>query len=285
MDSDYRSVDLENGTIRYRDVGSGEPIVFVHGLLVNGRIWDDVVPLLEGYRCILPDLPLGAHEPAMAPRADLSPAGLRDVVVEFLDALGLERATLVGNDTGGAICQLVVAEYPKRVDRLVLTNCDAYDNFLPVVLRPLEYAAGVPGVVSAIGAALRFRPLQRAMLFVVAKRPIDTERMSALFEPIVRDRGVRRDVRKVLRGISPRYTLEAAETFGEFERPVLLVWAPEDPLFGAKYARRLAAAFPNATLKTVDDSRTFVQTDRPAALADAVRGFLEEGIAVRFESG
>jgi pimeloyl-ACP methyl ester carboxylesterase len=98
--------------------------------------------------------------------------------------------------------------------------------------------------------------------------------MIASFSPIVRDREVRRDVRKVLLGVSPRYTLKAAERFGEFEGPVLLVWAPEDPLFKVEYGRRLAAAFPNARLETVEGSRTFVQTDRPDALSEALRTFL-----------
>lgn len=275
MVSDYQSIDLGSGTIRYRDVGAGEPVVFLHGILVNGWIWDDVVSLLEGYRCILPDLPLGAHELPMTPDADLSPTGLADLIVEFCDALDLEQVTLVGNDTGGAICQLVVATYPERVDQLVLTNCDAYENFLPTQLKPLEYAARIPGVVMAIGTLLRFRLLQRAVVFCVAKRQIDTERMDASFEPIVRDRGVQRDFRTVILGVSPKYTLDAAKNFGSFERPVLLVWAPDDPLFGVEYAERLATAFSNAQLVTIEDSRTFIQTDRSRALAGKIQKFLE----------
>src|SRR5215212_8545420 len=124
--------ELREGRIRYRDSGSGEPIVFAHGALVDGTLWRRVVPLLATeYRCLVPDLPLGSHRVAMRPDADLSPPGLARLLAGFIEALELEGVTLVGNDTGGAICQLVATRNPERLGRLVLTPCDAYENFLP----------------------------------------------------------------------------------------------------------------------------------------------------------
>src|SRR5437773_12372991 len=121
-----KEVSLASGTIRYRERGSGEPIVFVHGLLVNGDLWRNVVPeLSKDFRCITPDWPLGSHELPMSPDADLSPPGVAKIVADFIAALELEDVTLVGNDTGGAVCQLVVTEYPDHIARLVLTSCDA----------------------------------------------------------------------------------------------------------------------------------------------------------------
>lgn len=108
-----QEVSLPQGTIRYRDSGNGEPIVFVHGLLVNGSLWRRVVPLLEpDFRCIVPDLPLGSHSEAMDPQADLSPPGLAQIIDQFAAALGLDRVTLVANDTGGAISQITAATTP-----------------------------------------------------------------------------------------------------------------------------------------------------------------------------
>ena len=81
-------VKLPQGTIRYRESGHGPPIVFVHGLLVDGRLWSKVTPLLDDrFRCIVPDLPLGSHITAMNPDADLSPPGLARVVAAFMQAL------------------------------------------------------------------------------------------------------------------------------------------------------------------------------------------------------
>ena len=129
-------IHLSQGTIRYREDGTGEPLLFVHGVVVNGGLWRKVVPRLsKDFRCIVPDWPLGAHELPMNPDADLSPPALAQLVVDFMDALGLETVTLVGNDTGGAICQLVMTRRPDRIGRLVLTSCDAIDNCPPQFFR------------------------------------------------------------------------------------------------------------------------------------------------------
>lgn len=133
------TVALAGGTIRVLDVGEGRPVVFVHGLMVNGRLWRHVVPAISARaRCVVPDLPLGGHSPAMMPDADLSPPGLARLIAELLDRLDLRDVVLVGNDTGGALCQLVVAHHGERVGALVLTNCDGFEQFYPAVLRPLR---------------------------------------------------------------------------------------------------------------------------------------------------
>src|ERR1700722_9377888 len=131
-------LELAQGKIRYRDAGDGKPLVFVHGLLVDGLLWRKVTPLLDGeFRCIVPDWPLGSHRVALAPSADRSPRGMAHLIADFLAAMELEEVTLVANDTGGAIAQLLVTERPERIDRLVLTPCDCYENFLPPDFRPL----------------------------------------------------------------------------------------------------------------------------------------------------
>ena len=112
-------VELTQGTVHYRDEGSGPIVVLIHGLLVDGTVWDRLVPALSGrVRCIVPDLPLGAHRIAMKSGADLSPPGLARLIAELLERLALQDVTLVGNDTGGGLCQLVVASHPDRLGRL-----------------------------------------------------------------------------------------------------------------------------------------------------------------------
>ena len=104
---EQHEVTLPQGTISYRERGTGDPIVFVHGALVNADLWRKVVPeLAKDFRCIAPDLPLGSHERAMPADADLSPPGVAKLIADFLAALDLDNVTLVGNDTGGAICQV-----------------------------------------------------------------------------------------------------------------------------------------------------------------------------------
>ena len=277
MLGDEREVRLRGGTVWYRETGEGEPVVFVHGLLVHGGLWRGVVPRLsEGFRCIVPDWPLGSHGVAMDAGADLSFGGMTRIVVEFIDALGLEGATLVGNDTGGAICQSVVASYPERVGRLVLTNCDAFENFLPPVLRYVQWGAHVPGFVSLMGTVLRVRALRRLPITLgwLTKRPVEDRVLDSYLAPVRKDAGVRRDLGKFLRDISPGHTLAAAEGLPGFEGPVLLAWAPEDRLFPFEHAGRMAALFPDATVREVPDSWAFVPEDAPERLAEEIEAFL-----------
>src|SRR5262249_47121802 len=127
-----RELELSQGRLRCFEAGSGSPIVFLHGLLVNANLWRKVVTRLSpDFRCIALDLPLGAHTLPMPDAADLTPHGLAALVADALEALALEQVTLVGNDTGGALCQIVVTRRPERIGRLVLTSCDYRDNFPP----------------------------------------------------------------------------------------------------------------------------------------------------------
>jgi pimeloyl-ACP methyl ester carboxylesterase len=270
-----KEVTLPQGRIRYRERGTGEPVVFVHGLLVNGDLWRKVVPLLDGFRCIAPDLPLGSHEGPMSPEADLTPPGLARLIADFLEACDLEDVTLVANDTGGALSQILVTEHPERVGRLVLTSCDAYENFLPPLFKFLQVMARIPGSIAVIAQTLRPRPLLRLPITFgwVAKHPIDRDATSSYLEPVRRDAGVRRDVRKVLRGISNRYTLAAAEKLPRFDRPALVVWHAGGRVFPVDHGRRLAAALPQGRLEVIEDSYGFIPEDQPERLAQLIASF------------
>jgi pimeloyl-ACP methyl ester carboxylesterase len=276
----HRELSLPEGRILYRELGSGPPIVFVHGLLVDSRLWRHVAPALaEGHRCILPELPLGSHTLAMPPEAELTPPRLGRLIADVLAALELEDATIVANDTGGALTQIAAAHHPERMGRIVLTNCDAYDNFLPPAFRPLQWGARVPGFVELIAqsmrlGAIRDLPIAYGML---SKKGLDRELTASWVRPVQRDAGVRRDVRKVLRGIHRRYTNEAAQRLRTFEKPVLLAWGADDRFFKPSFAERLAGDIPTARLELIEDSRTFVPEDQPERLVELVRAFVAEG--------
>jgi pimeloyl-ACP methyl ester carboxylesterase len=272
-------VKLPQGTIRYRESGEGPPIVFVHGLLVDGRLWRKVTPLLEErFRCIVPDLPLGSHVTPMKPDADLSPPGLARVIAGFMQALELQDVTLVANDTGGAISQITAANHPERIGRLVLTNCDAFENFLPPAFRPLQWAAKVPGMLTGMMEGMRFAPMRRLPIAFgwLIKKDFAGAPTREWADPFLSDRAIRRDTIKVLKGIDPRYTMEAAEKLRTFDRPTLLAWAVEDRFFKLSYAERLADTIQGARLERIDDSYTFVSEDQPARLAELIEAFARE---------
>jgi pimeloyl-ACP methyl ester carboxylesterase len=272
-----KDIELSAGTIHYRDTGSGPTIVFVHGLLVDGTLWRKVVPSLEGrFRCIVPDWPLGSHTVPMKPSADLTPPGIARLFAEFLDKLDLRDVTLVANDTGGALTQILMASgQTDRIGRVVLTPCDAFDNFLPPMFRPLQWLARVPGAVYPVVQQLRVPALRRLPLAFgwLTKRRVPNEVTAAWLRPAQTDRGVRRDIARLLRGVDSRYTLEAAEKLRGFDRPVLIAWAPEDRFFPREHADRLASILPDARIEEVPDSYTFVSEDQPELVARLVGEF------------
>jgi pimeloyl-ACP methyl ester carboxylesterase len=282
--AEIRELQVEQGTVQYRDIGSGPPIVFVHGALVAGDLWDGVVAsLANDYRCIVPELPLGAHRVPLRKDADLSPPGLARLVTGVFDALDLDDVTLVGNDTGGAICQLVATSDPKRLGRLVLTNCDAFDNFLPPAFAYLQVAARIPGALTVLGLSQRIRPMRQLPIAYgwLSHRRIPDEALDGWASAIGADPGIRRDLAKVLKGISKRYTLDAAAALASFDRPALIAWGRDDRFFATAYAERLATVIPGARLELIDGARTFVSIDQPERLGSLIADFVRETTAER----
>jgi pimeloyl-ACP methyl ester carboxylesterase len=276
-------LSLPQGTIRYREDGTGPPIVFVHGALVDGRLWEPVVARLrDRFRCIVPELPLGSHELPMPQDADLSPHGLAALVAGVLDALDVDDVTLVGNDTGGAVCQLLVVAHPQRIGRLVLTDCDAFEDFPPKAFRPLVAAAKAPGALKALLQPMRLPATRRLPLAYgwLLKREIPRDVMDGWTLRALDDPGVMRDLRKALSGLKPEILLDNTPKLSSFTKPVLLAWSREDKFFRVEHAHRLAAIFPDARVEEIDDAYTFVSWDQPDRLAELVGAFAAQPVAV-----
>jgi pimeloyl-ACP methyl ester carboxylesterase len=269
-------IDLPAGRIRYREAGEGKPVVFVHGFLVDGRLWDGVVDRLsDRCRCIAPDWPIGAQQIAMNPDADLSPPGIAALIASFLEALDLEDVTIVGNDSGGAMSQVLVTRQPERIGRLVLTNCDTHDNFPPGIFKTMPPLAKLPGGMTVLSAPFRIGALARAAFKPFAKTKIPAELVASWMRPSLSDPGIKHDAKKVTAGMHRRYTLEAAERLSQSQLPLLLTWAPGDRFFPISYAERLAKETPNARLVQIPDAATFVPLDQPQRLADEIATFVE----------
>jgi pimeloyl-ACP methyl ester carboxylesterase len=274
MAEQRKEVELATGRIRYREAGAGKPVVFVHGYLVDGRLWDGVVDRLSAsHRCFAPDWPFGAHQHAMAPGADLSPPGIAAVVADFLTAHELEDVTIVGNDSGGAISQVLVTRHPERIGRLVLTNCDTHENFPPGIFKALPLLAKVPGATTTMAQGFRIGAVGRRAFKPFARTTIPPELVASWLAPSLRDRAVRADLKKVTIGLDKRYTLAAAAALRGSQLPILLAWAPGDRYFPISYAERLAGEAGNARIVTVEGARTFVPLDQPQRVADEISQF------------
>jgi pimeloyl-ACP methyl ester carboxylesterase len=277
-----RELDLPQGRLRCFEAGSGPPLVFVHGLLVNANLWRKVIKELSGdFHCVALDLPLGSHNLAMPDGADLSPPALAELIADAIEALGLEDVTLVGNDTGGALCQMVVTSRPERIGRLVLTSCDYRDHFPPPLFSYFGPAARIPGAFQLLLAPMRFRAPRRLPIAFgwLTKEPIERQAEDSYLLPVMRDAAARTDVRKVLRGASTDQTNAAADKLGDFDKPALIAWSGDDKVFPRSDGERLAADLPDSRFQLVEGARTFASEDQPERLAEMIAGFMREPAA------
>jgi pimeloyl-ACP methyl ester carboxylesterase len=270
-------IDLPFGPCEVRVTGDGPPVLLVHGILVNGTIWDDVVPgLAVDHQVVQPDLPLGAHEHHARRRELVTPEGVADALATLLDTLGHEQAVVVGNDTGGAISQLLTARHPERVRALVLTSCDAFDHFPPTILKPVKPLLAIPGMIDLFAQGYRSKRIRRSFLGAgLITNRLDDEFLAPYFGRVATDREARRDMARFVRGCRPALTNAAGERLASFPLPVLLAWSKGDVVFPEADAERLAATFPDAELTWITDSRTFSMVDQPEQLLGVVRPFLE----------
>ncbi|GAA0802122.1 alpha/beta fold hydrolase [Spirilliplanes yamanashiensis] len=272
--------DLPAGPLRYADTGTGAPVVFLHGAFQDGRVWAPLVDrLAPAFRCVVPDLPLGGHRQPMRAAADRSAAGVADVVADFVEHLGAGPVTLVGNDTGTAVAQLVAARRPDLLERLVLTSGEAFENCPPAVFRGLPPAARL-GVLPAVLAPLRLRPLRRLPMGfgLLTRGPLPHDLIGSWLAAYFGDREVRRDAAGFLASLADRRLLvDRSDDLRRFDRPVLVLWGADDRLFPPAHAHRLGALFPAARVELVAGSRTWVMRDRPDRTADLVRDFIAPG--------
>jgi pimeloyl-ACP methyl ester carboxylesterase len=276
MTDQRKEIDLPAGRIRYREAGTGKPIVFVHGYLVDGRLWSGVVDrLADRYRCIAADWPIGSQQIAMKPDADLSPPGLAAIIASLLDELELEDVTIVGNDSGGAISQILVTRHPERIGRLVLTNCDTHENFPPGAFKAMPPLAKLPGGMKVLSIPFRIPAMGRRAFKPFARTRIPDELVASWLSPSMHDRDVFRDLKKVTVGLDKRYTLEAAAQLRGSQLPILLTWAPGDKYFPITYAEKLAGEAGNARIVTIADAKTFVPLDQPQRVADEIAQFAQ----------
>ena len=277
-------VELSAGTIEYEDSGGGGPtVVLLHGLVMNGSVWRQVVADLRAdHRCVVPTLPLGGHRRPMRPDADLSLRGHGRIVGELLERLDLRDVTLVQNDHGAALA--LAGERPERVARLVLSSCEAFDNYPPGLPgKAVGLACRIPGGLNAAMQPMRLRALRRSpmALGLMSKRPIPHEVTDDWLHPILTQRAIRRDLVKYAGPARKRDMVEVTEGLRAFDRPALVVWAAEDRVMPVEHGRRLADLLPDARLVEIADSRTLIPLDQPAALARAVREFIREKAADR----
>ncbi|MQS09007.1 alpha/beta fold hydrolase [Streptomyces sp. IF17] len=276
MRYESEQVATDGGVITVRRAGhDGPTLLFVHGMMVNGHVWDPLVEHLgDRYRVVLPDLPLGGHRTALAADADRSPGAHADRVLDLARTLP-GPVVLVGNNTGGAIAQIAAVREPALFSRLVLLPSDAFDNCPPRLLTPLRPIAALPPLIRGICVGLRGRPFRRLLMKFVARNPVPHRQLAELLGALPHDRGVQRDLTGLLRTLRPEVTRKVVPRLGDYRGPVLIAWSRKDPLFPLAHAHRLAECFPNASVVIAERSRAFVSLDEPEWLATRLIEFME----------
>ena len=274
------AVTLSAGTIHYEKSGpaDGRPVVFVHGFAMGSSLWRPLAERLaaRGLQCLAPTWPLGAQPEPMREGADLTMEGIAAMVGELLGALELDDVVLVGNDTGGAISQIVATSHPERLGALVLTSCDAFEHFPPTILKPFIAAAKLPATFLAAAQPLRTKFGRKQAYGALAHADIDGLVVEWL-KPALTDKRVREDLRRFTASLKRESTVRAGERLPQFSKPALVAWSADDAFFPLEDGRRLAAALPDARFEVIEGARTFSMIDKPDPLAELIAEFAGAG--------
>jgi pimeloyl-ACP methyl ester carboxylesterase len=275
---DVKSVELDAGTVEYREEGDpdGQPVVLLHGLLMNDTQWDLVLPLLpSGHRYLLPVLPMGGHRVPMREAADLTMPGMVGIVADFLDALDLTDVTLVITDWGGAIFLTDIGR-DKRVGSMVICPSEAFGNFPPGFPGKVSWLISrSPLTVSLAMRQLRVGWLRRQWLLfgMMAKKPVPQHIVDAWFEVGLKDERIRRDLVKYCRTKFVKPDLvRGTERLAAFDGDVLVLWS-HNPVMPDDHATRLAELTKGA-LRYVDDANVLIMLDQPEQTAREIGTFL-----------
>jgi pimeloyl-ACP methyl ester carboxylesterase len=270
------AVALSAGTIHYEKSGpgTGRPVVLIHGYTMSSSLWGALCDRLaaHGHACYAPTWPLGAHTEPMRNRDQVTMEGVAAMVTEFLDALELRDVMLVGSDTGGAIAQIVATTSPDRLGAIVLTGCDAFEDFPPASMKPLVAAARLAPTFRAALSPLRTKMFRHQAYGPLAHADID-HLVREWTQPLFANSGVREDLRRFTLSMRRETMIQAGDRLPQFTKPALIAWSADEKLFPVEDGRRLAAALPNSRFELIERARTFSMIDRPDTLADLIDDF------------
>jgi pimeloyl-ACP methyl ester carboxylesterase len=276
-------LQIGDAQVAYHEQGDGPPVVFLHGCPFSSFVWRKVIPLLaDTHRCLAPDL-LGLGDTETAADADWSLRAQASMIIGFIDALSIERAHFIGHDHGGAVAQLIAAEHSDRIDRLILSNAEAYDNWPSAEERPFVRVTQMPVVGDLALWIWSWRPVLRATLIeahaVYNRKVLTRELLDGYIRANFGDRHRRGKTKRFLAcqfdPANNRVTLELLEGLRRFDHPTLLIWGGADPHFGTEWAERLARDIPGAVgIEILPETGHLLMEERPDAYAVAVRRFL-----------
>ena len=279
-----RFADVKSGRIAYVEQGTGPVALFVHGVPLNGYHWRHVIEKVRHRRrCIAIDL-MGLGYSEIAPAKDVSFAAQARMIAEVIDALGIDRIDLVGNDSGGAVAQIFAANCPERLRSLVLTNCDVHDGWPPPQVLPLMERAR-NGTLAVVFQPLldhpdlaraRFARGESVPMFRSFSDPsvLTDETIWVYLQPLLSSPRRIAAFERYWLAFDNAQTVAIYESLKRLKAPTLIVWGLADIFFDVKWAYWLKDTIPGATrLIEVPDGRLFFPEDRAASLIEPLLSF------------
>lgn len=276
-------VHVGDARVAYTDLGDGSPVLLLHGCPFSSFVWRNVIPALAeaGHRCVAPDL-LGLGDTETPSDTDWSLPAQLAMVVGFLDGLNLDRVDVVGHDHGGAIAQLLAADHPERIDRLVLCNAEAYDNWPSADERPFVVATQLP-IIGALFKLALSSPRTFKLILSAAKavkdRSVLTDELAAGYvRANLSDSHKRAKTARFLAGqldpVNNRCTIDAVDGLRRFDHPTMLLWGTEDSHFGPEWADRLAGDIPGFRRKELLPTGHLLMEEQPERVSELLADFL-----------
>jgi pimeloyl-ACP methyl ester carboxylesterase len=271
-----KTVTTPFGEIAYIEKGSGPAALFVHGVLVNGYLWRNVIDQLDGRRrCIAVDL-MGHGATRVPDDQDLSFDAQARMLASFVDALGLDQVDLVGNDSGGGIAQIFAANHPERVRSLTLTNCDADDNVFPEQFVPLVELIKGGGMLAAFKPLLGNPEAARKAFAQTFEHPeqVEAETLDAFLRPAIENEESSRCSQRWMQALKAEDLSRVTPKLRTLHAPTLIIWGTGDVFFDVKWAYWLKDTIPGATeVIEAAGAKLFFPEERPEMLAGHLRTF------------
>jgi pimeloyl-ACP methyl ester carboxylesterase len=281
VSANTHTVQTPSGRIAYTEQGTGPVALFVHGVLLNKHLWrHQLAHLSDIRRCIAVDL-LAHGETDIAGDQDLSVTANAKMLEQFLDALNVEQADLVGNDSGGGIAQIFTALYPQRVRSLTLTDCDVHDNWPPAAFKPFLAMAAGGGLRGTLEAMLSNKDIYRSpqALGPAYEHPeqVTDESIETYLRPLVRTEQRTRDLQRFLAAFDNAHTRAIETRLKTLTVPTLIVWGTDDVYFDVEWSKWLAETIPGTRRRLeFEGARIFFPEERWIDFNTALREHWEE---------
>jgi pimeloyl-ACP methyl ester carboxylesterase len=276
-----RRVETRSGSISYAEYGSGPVALFVHGVLLNGYLWRrQLAEFGDLKRCIAVDLLAHGNTEVVADQ-DVSVTANAHMLAQFLDALKIDQVDLVGNDSGGGICQIFAALYPKHVRSLTLTDCDAHDNWPPEAFKPFVAMVAAGGLRETLNAMLTDKSIYRSpqALGPAYERPeaVSDDTIETYLLPHTRSPRRIHDLERFVGAFDCRHTVEIEKPLRLVRAPTLIAWGTDDIFFDLKWSHWLEKTIPGTKRRVeIESGRIFFPEERSGEFNKELRAFWED---------